>query len=235
MTKVQDLTGQTFGRLSVIERAENRGGRRYWLCSCECGKQKEVEAQNLKSGRVLSCGCLRDSNMSRIGKTNQTHGQSVRETPEYRAWRHIVQRCCNPLHKQFKGYGGRGITVCDEWKNNFQSFFNYIGKRPSSKHSVDRINNNLGYEPNNVRWATTAEQNSNRRDNHVVEIDGVRYTLAEAIRLNGLRSNVVRQRLALGWTHERALSEPIVPRASRGIKRHENTRQRTNPTGRKPI
>jgi hypothetical protein len=226
-----NLIGKTFHRLTVLQELEKRNGRRRILCECACGEVKEFWAGNVTSGKSLSCGCLRDAIMSEIGKSNTTHGQSSNETAEYRAWRSMIQRCHSPSHKQYALYGGRGIYVCDRWRKSFEAFFADMGKRHSPKHSLDRIDNDKGYAPGNCRWATQQTQSNNRGSNNFVDVDGQRMTLAEAIRLKGQRSNVVRQRLALGWTLERALNEEIVPRASRGRKKHENKSARACRTG----
>lgn len=230
-----NLVGKSFNRLTVIDDLPRKNGRRRILCECACGNRKEFWAENVTSGKSLSCGCLRDALISQVGKANKRHGQSVNATPEYRAWHSIIQRCLNPSSQMFKHYGGRGIGIYPEWRNDFGAFFAAVGKRPSSKHSLDRIDNEKGYEPGNVRWATAHQQNSNRRSNNIVEIDGQRMTLADAIRLKGQRSNVVRQRLALGWPLERALNEKIVPRANRGRKANGRKSPRTGRDGRAPV
>lgn len=221
------LIGTVFNRLTVIKDAPKKNGRRRLICRCACGNTKEYDASNVTGGSSRSCGCLRNSLIASVGKSNAKHGQSTNATPEYRAWNSMIQRCHTPTHKQFYHYGGRGITVCDRWRNDFSAFFEDVGKRPDQTHSLDRIDNNRGYEPGNVRWATPTQQNNNRRSNHYVEIDGQPVTLAEAIRIKGQRSNVVRQRLAFGWPVERALNEPIIPRASRGRKKNEIQSERT--------
>lgn len=230
-----DYIGKVFNRLTVIADAERRNGHRRLLCECLCGKRKEFYASNVVGGKSHSCGCLQKETMSKIGGSNRTHGQSSKETAEYRAWRSMIQRCHSQTNKQFDGYGGRGIRVCQEWRSSFSAFFAAIGQRPSPSHSLDRIDNNRGYEPGNVRWATACEQSNNQRSNHIVDVDGQRMTLAEAIRLKGQRSNVVRQRLAFGWSLDRALNEKIVPRSSRGRKRNESKSPRTDRDGGAPI
>lgn len=214
-----DMVGKRFGRLVVVEQAPHKWNRRVWLCQCDCGERRVVDGANLRGGRQMSCGCLLREKMAEIGRASRKHGQAVAETSEYKAWSSMKARCHNPSHKQYSAYGGRGIAVAPEWREDFQAFFEHVGKRPSRAHSLDRINNSRGYEPGNVRWATQVEQTNNTRKNHLVWVGGERMTLAEAIRLKGQRSNVVRQRLAFGWSMDRALNEPITPRSSRGISR----------------
>lgn len=208
------IIGQRFCRLVVIERNGLLA-----KCKCDCGNERTVHVSNMRQGLTQSCGCLRSETMSKIGSARRKHGHAIAETPEYSSWRSMIQRCTNPKSPKFTYWGGRGITVCDEWVSDFEAYLSHVGPRPSPKHSIDRINNNLGYEPGNVRWALPVEQSNNRRSSHVVEIDGQRMTLAEAIRIKGQRSNVVRQRLAFGWSMDRALNEPIIPRSSRGKRR----------------
>lgn len=158
--KFLDLTGRRFGRLIVAERMSriNRGTR--WDCLCDCGKHITVYAHNLASGCTSSCGCLqREARAARA-----THGQYRNNSvsPEIKAWEKMRERCLNPKDISYKNYGGRGITVCKRWLS-FDNFLSDMGKRPSPKHSLDRINNDGIYEPSNCRWATRTEQNRNRR------------------------------------------------------------------------
>ena len=161
--------GMRVGRLVVVSIAEPRriSGklRKYWLCKCLCGVSKEIIERSLIVGDAVSCGCY---SRERAKTLNQPrHGQATRRTgvsPEYRAWAKLKERCFNKNVKQWNDYGGRGISVCTEWRESFESFYRHVGRRPSNKHSIDRINNNGDYEPGNVRWATKVEQRRNRRD-----------------------------------------------------------------------
>jgi len=201
-----NMIGQKFGRLTVVARAENgEAGAAHWDCSCDCGGEKlAVRGRYLRKGIVQSCGCARHDAGVRLGKSSATHGGSY--SAEYRIWRGARSRCHDPRCKEFARYGARGIEVYEPWRKDFASFIAHVGPRPSDQHSLDRIDNNGNYEPGNVRWATSDVQQNNRRNNHIVEIDGERMTLAEAIRRRGLRSGTVRMRIAHGWPIERALS-----------------------------
>lgn len=154
----QDLTGKTFGRWTVLRREENRGKAVFWECSCICGKIKTVSGSHLKCGRTLSCGCLQKERAAECATKHGEHG-----IPEYVAWKNMISRCYNPKNDHYHLYGGRGISVYDGWRNDFSTFFEHIGKRPTQKHSVDRIEVNGNYEPGNVRWATHDVQAHNKR------------------------------------------------------------------------
>lgn len=186
-----DLTGQIFNKLTVIKRVPNdKYGGATWLCHCICGNYKPVPAGNLKRGHIKSCGC----------GMNKTHGHSG-ATPEYRIWQSIKYRCNVPTSKDYKNYGGRGIVICKEWEHDFVSFYNYVGKRPSKIHSIDRYpNKNGNYEPGNVRWATPRQQAQNVRNNVVLTHDGKTMVLMEWARTLGIGQDNIRYHLGQGRT-----------------------------------
>jgi hypothetical protein len=164
MPKAVDLTGQTFGRLTVVGRAgSDVHGNIMWECQCACGGSIKTRANSLRSGHTISCGCAGRANLAMRTK----HGAATRSmrTSEYGIWGHMIQRCSNPKYHNFQYWGGRGISVCREWRDSFEAFLAHIGPRPSRKHSLDRFPDvNGNYEPGNVRWATRAEQLTNSRD-----------------------------------------------------------------------
>lgn len=154
--KFIELTGQRFGRLVVLRREGKGpiGTGILWRCMCDCGNETIVSGGNLRSKHTQSCGCYHSEVIVK-------HGQYL--TSEYTAWYHMKQRCYNPKCKHFNHYGGRGITVCERWLENFSNFFADMGNKPTPAHSIDRINNELGYSPDNCRWADKKTQASNRR------------------------------------------------------------------------
>lgn len=157
------LTGQKFGRLTVGERAPIPPHLKYhyaWVCTCDCGKVKEVLAKHLKRGLIVSCGCY---SAEIAGARWRKHGG--KGTTEYAIWKRMKQRCLDPNDKGYKNWGGRGITVCKQWQDSFPAFLQDMGPRPSKRYTIDRINNDGNYEPGNCEWATYAAQARNTRVN----------------------------------------------------------------------
>src|SRR3954471_6233232 len=155
-----DRTGQRYERLTVTSRADNYRGNAQWHCACDCGRKIVALGNDLARGKVKSCGCY---NAERIVK----HGMA--NSPVYHVWQAMIQRCENPNCDAYENYGARGITVCEEW-HDFELFIADMGVRPKG-FSIDRIDNDKGYCKSNCRWASTAQQLNNRRNNRVIELD----------------------------------------------------------------
>lgn len=193
--------GNKYGRLTYVEALPNNMG----LFKCDCGEVINKDRRQVYSLKVRSCGCLRRELRSTNG------GRSLK--PEYDIWRNMIDRCFNCLSDAYKHYGGRGITVCEEWKNSFDSFLEYIGERPSNKYSIDRINNDGNYEPGNVRWATDLEQGRNRSVNHWVEYNGESLIIREWTKRYHVGTGQLTKLLRRGTPEEvfAFLAQPIEP------------------------
>jgi hypothetical protein len=202
----KDLTGQKFGRLTVIGRYDIENRKTYWHCQCECGKTVRARSDLLFKGRTRSCGCL----CIEVRKAKSTtHGKSY--TFEYETWRKMMTRCTNPKDKAYARYGGRGITVCERW-HTFENFYSDMGERPPgglNEWSIDRTDNNGPYSPENCRWATMTEQLRNVRTNHILAFQGRSQCIAAWSKELGVCAYVIYQRINHGWSVERALTEKV--------------------------
>lgn len=195
MGKLIDRTGEIHGRLTIISLDKIIKGNSYWNCSCECGNTKSIMYGSIKSGASNSCGCLHKELTS---KRTKTHGESKTNNSEYRCWSTMKTRCINPNLDSYPNYGGRGIKVCDEWLNSFETFLKDMGRKPSKSHSIDRIDVNGSYCKENCKWSTAVEQNNNKTSNIKV-IDtktGIIYnTLSEAAKANNIKFNTLHYQL----------------------------------------
>jgi hypothetical protein len=201
MGNLIDETGNRYGQLTVLERSENSGtGEAQWICACDCGTTSRVRGYNLRQGRTNSCGCLKLT-------CCRTHGCYT--LPEYTAWRHMRLRCNELDHPQYPDYGGRGITVCDRWQSDLTVFLEDMGPRPGPEYSLDRIDNNGSYSPENCRWALPKEQARNTRVNHLLTFHGETHCLSAWAEKTGLKRTTIRARLQRGWSTARALTQPI--------------------------
>lgn len=205
------MTGQRFGRLTVVKKLPDRvylcrrdGGLRerytsVWLCQCTCGEMLEVQERRLKFG----CGCY---GCARSGTKSSAFKHGAYDTPEYRSWQAMKTRCYNPKHRQYKDYGGRGITVCERWLASFENFAADMGRKPSPTHSLDRWpDRNGNYEPGNCRWATDNEQRRNRRTNVMFTYRGVTMCMTDWAKARGINPKKVWSRLKWNWTPSEAL------------------------------
>lgn len=205
MGGLSKLEGLRFERLVVLHRSSVKGqGRVRFLCKCDCGNLVEVLSDQLKSGKTKSCGCLQKE---RASQSNKAHGLST--TPEYIAWRDMVNRCCNENHKSYHHYGGRGIKVCDRRLNSFENFIVDMGLRPGKHFELDRKENNGNYEPGNCRWTTCTINQRNKRTNPLITYKNETKTASEWSEITGIACNVIANRIArYNWSVERALTEP---------------------------
>lgn len=196
-----DLTGHRYGRLTVIERVgKNNTGQTTWKCVCDCGKEIIVVGARMRFGSVKSCGCLQREMAS---LANKTHGMT--KSKLHVDWRAMRKRCFCKNDKAYKDYGGRGITVCDEW-NDFMAFYEWsMNNGYSEELSLDRIDNDGNYCPENCRWTDSITQGNNKRNNFRVEYNGETKTLAEWSRITGIGSSTIKSRIISGWSIEDAL------------------------------
>lgn len=200
----KDLTGRRFGRLIVLAYAGKRGAsRHFWLCRCDCGKERVVRGSHMIQGRTGSCGCLsRELSIARSTKHSMSY------SAEWGIWSGMKKRCYNESDQAYPNYGGRGIRVYDRWLESFENFLADMGTRPSKRHSLERRNNNGNYEPSNVYWATRRQQNRNKRNNRLITHNGLTLTLSEWAEQIGISPGTLKMRLRMGWSIERALTQP---------------------------
>lgn len=192
--------GSVYGRLTVLRRIDEL----QWLCQCECGKQKAIYRMNLRRGASRSCGCL-SSEMT--AARSYKHGAAKRGklTPEYRIWRGMKTRCTNPNEISYRYYGQRGVTICKRWRS-FNAFLADMGPRPSKKYSIERIDNEGPYSPENCKWALPLEQGCNKRNNHLLSHAGLTLTLSQWSRHVGLKPGTLYARITKQhWPPSRAL------------------------------
>lgn len=211
--------GDRFGRLIVIGPAQGSHKKIHYRCLCDCGVEKDVPGYSLLSGDAKSCGCYKnEALLNRV----VTHGHS--KTRTYHIWCAMKQRCYTESSVGYSNYGGRGITVCDRWRDCFENFLADMGECPSDKHSIDRIDTNGNYEPSNCRWATAKVQGNNTRRNVRIDYMGNMKTIAEVATIVGIPYRTIYYRIfSYGWTPERAYSTPV----------DTKHRRKTNPWTRK--
>lgn len=195
----ENIVGQKFARLEVLEFKPGKGIKRAgWLCKCECGNTVAVDTNKLKSGHTKSCGCL---------KTEGKHKDSY--TRLYQIWSDMKSRCCNANIKNWSRYGGRGISVNTGWKHDYLAFKNWAMANGYSKDlTIDRINVDGNYEPDNCRWATDKQQSNNKGNNRCVEFENQVHTLAEWSEIKGIIPKTLEFRLDANWKLEDVFNKP---------------------------
>ena len=201
MGRFKDLTGLRFGKLTVVGRAESAAnGRIQWTCKCDCGNHTVCMAYNLLNGHTQSCGCLHENG------TRTTHG--MRRTRLYRIWSDMKSRCNNQNRPRYSDYGGRGIVVCEEWEQSFEAFSDWaLANGYCDGLTIDRIDNDGDYRPENCRWITRHDQGSNKRNNNLLTLNGETKTISQWAKITGIDRRTIAKRKKLGWTDERALTE----------------------------
>lgn len=204
-----DLNGMRFGRFTVITQIDRPRGRsgRWWLCKCDCGATRKNSTHSLMHGIVVSCGCKHREITRLIGFKNRRHGKTG--SPAHNCWKRIRQCCLNPDCHKYHLYGGRGITVCDRWRDSFEAFYADMGDPPTAQHSIDRKDNNGPYSPGNCRWATRKEQANNTRLNHFLPLNNQLKTISQWADVIGIHQDTLWARLHNGWSITKTLTTPL--------------------------
>lgn len=206
--------GDIVGNLTLVDRYRKWYGKKksipfwVWICVCSCGSTKNVREDHLRTAKIKSCGCLSSGIR---GSSQRRHGESWHRTVEYRAWSSLKNRCYNERNVAYPNYGGRGIKVCSKWLGpyGFENFLEDMGRKPSPKHSIDRINNDGDYCPENCRWATPLDQNRNTRVTKFITFGGETKSLGEWADQCGLNVKTLHNRIYSGWTVKEALFYPV--------------------------
>lgn len=214
------MFGRTYGLWTVLREVappkDSVPYARYVECRCACGTVSSIYVGNIKRGMSTSCGCTR---ADRMAAATRTHGRS--KTREYKIWAGIKQRCLDPGNPSFANYGGRGITICSEWSDSFERFFADVGPAPSRKHTIERVQNNIGYRPGNVVWATRVVQANNTRRNRRLTIGGETLTMSQWARRAGIAPHALLHRLSRGWDPATAVRTGPLTNTTR-VKGHRN-------------
>lgn len=196
MGKFIDLTGQRIGRLTVLQQAgKDKNGLLLWKCQCDCGNIFVTRGQDIRRGKSTNCGCRHKEVLQ---KRNYRHGMAG--TRPYRIWKAMHSRCYNPKVPSYADYGGRGIKICDRWKNSFENFWADMHDGYADDLEIDRIDHDADYCPENCRWASDKQQNRNKRNNHFCDTVFGRLTMADLSDISGLSYSAVKSRVKNGWS-----------------------------------
>ncbi len=204
MSRALDLTGHVYNRLTVI-RSEGGGGR--WICRCVCGKECSIRLNNLRAGTTKSCGCARFGTVR-----NVRHGMTGTRT--YSTWAAMRNRCANQKNKDYPQWGGRGITVCERWRDSFENFLADMGERPPGK-CIGRIDNDGPYSPENCRWESMPEQNRNKRSTVLIAHNGETLCMRDWGKRLGIPESTLYNRHRRGWSSDQILTVPVMRQGER--------------------
>lgn len=214
--RVIDITGNVYSRLTVLEYLGGRKGRAMWKCKCQCGNIVVVPGKNLRNGRRKSCGCLRHEELVARNQGMAKHNMS--QSRLHKTWSGMKSRCYYENDISYKLYGGRGIRVCDEWKDDFIAFRDWALSHGYRENlTIDRIDTNGNYEPRNCRWATVKEQANNRRSSHFLTMNGETKTIQQWSDELGIKDVTIHARLKNGWGIEKALTEKPLKRGAKNV------------------
>lgn len=199
----KDFTNTRLGRLLIVSEAEpDKWKNMQWFCRCDCGKYIVVAGSSIRRGATKSCGCWNKESSTTRATKHGLHSHAL-----YGTWKNMVQRCYNPANSHFDSYGGRGIVMCDRWRESFANFLEDMGEKPSPAHSIERRNNNEGYCKENCSWELIEVQANNKSNNRVFEFNGKRQTLAQWARDVGITRRTLALRIdRLGWSPQRAFT-----------------------------
>ena len=200
------MVGEVRGRWRVLRQNGNVNGDAMWTCECECGTERDVSGYSLRVGSSKSCGCYFSEELAKRNSEKKTHGRS--HTRLYDSWYKLNKRCYDDNNKDYQDYGGRGIRVCDDWRNDINVFWDWsINNGYNDNLTIDRIDVDGNYEPNNCRWATPIQQGRNRRNNRMITIGGQTKCVSEWSEISGVNRKTIMSRLRYGWVGERLISK----------------------------
>lgn len=209
----KDLTGKKIGRLTVLRLSDNKkNGSTKWVCQCDCGNIVEVFSSNLTREHTKSCGCLaREKSSKRMKEKNPGYKHGKNNSRLHIIWDAMKKRCYLKSHIHYLNYGGRGIEVCEEWKNDFMSFYNWaMDNGYKDDLTIDRIDSDKNYCPENCRWITYKQQANNKRNNHFVEYKGKKYTISQLAEEKNIKYDILLYRINKGWDLEDAINLPVM-------------------------
>lgn len=203
-SKPKNIFGERFGRLVAIEMVGRKGSRIMWRCKCECGGEKVASGVDLRRGTVNSCGCIKGEGI----QLRHGHNRRGKRSRTYNSWHHMRQRCNNPNSHKWDDYGGRGIKVCDRWQDSFDNFLEDMGECPHNC-TIDRIDNDGDYTPENCRWATAKTQSRNTRRNVYFTHGGETLHLREWAKRTGISADTLNMRRLRGWSDEEIVTTQL--------------------------